>query len=191
MRIELLFHWILGSTRVLAIIWGFLWIFTVGETPYADKSIGKDELKYITSSVGYTFEQVKLLHDNLDESYSRNVDDETNDDENRAYRNNRFRSFMHPKNVTPPWKSILTSAPVWAIVASNFSENWGYYLMLTELPTYLSKVFAFTMTETGFLSALPYLVLGISGPTAGFLADYLRIKRGVDTLLVRKMFNCF
>lgn len=36
-----------------------------------------------------------------------------------------------------PWKSILRSAPVWAIVVSHFSENWGFYTLLTQLPKYL------------------------------------------------------
>lgn len=42
------------------------------------------------------------------------------------------------ENVTPPWKSIFTSAAVWAIVVSHFAENWGFYTLLTQLPTFLS-----------------------------------------------------
>lgn len=38
----------------------------------------------------------------------------------------------------PPWKAILTSTAVWAIVASHFSENWGFYTLLTQLPTFLN-----------------------------------------------------
>lgn len=30
----------------------------------------------------------------------------------------------------PPWKAIFTSAAVWAIVASHFSENWGFYTLV-------------------------------------------------------------
>lgn len=37
-----------------------------------------------------------------------------------------------------PWRSIFTSLPVWAIVAAHFSENWGFYTLLTELPTYMN-----------------------------------------------------
>lgn len=36
-----------------------------------------------------------------------------------------------------PWKAIFTSLPVWAIVVAHFSENWGFYTLLTELPTFL------------------------------------------------------
>ncbi|GBP09402.1 hypothetical protein EVAR_5824_1 [Eumeta japonica] len=36
-----------------------------------------------------------------------------------------------------PWRAMLTSAPVWAIVAAHFSENWGFYTLLTFLPTFM------------------------------------------------------
>lgn len=36
-----------------------------------------------------------------------------------------------------PWKAIFTSKAVYAIVAANFSENWGFYTLLTQLPTFL------------------------------------------------------
>lgn len=39
--------------------------------------------------------------------------------------------------VVHPWKSILTSVPVWAIMAAHFSENWGFYTFLTQLPKYM------------------------------------------------------
>lgn len=40
--------------------------------------------------------------------------------------------------LTVPWKAIFTSTAVWAIVASHFSENWGFYTLLTQLPTFLN-----------------------------------------------------
>lgn len=36
-----------------------------------------------------------------------------------------------------PWKDIFTSPAVWAICAAHFSENWGFYTLLTQLPTFL------------------------------------------------------
>lgn len=39
--------------------------------------------------------------------------------------------------IKHPWKEIFTSTAVWAIVASHFSENWGFYTLLTQLPTFL------------------------------------------------------
>jgi len=49
-------------------------------------------------------------------------------------------SLQENKNrVSPkiPWKAILTSSAVWAIALAHFSENWGVYTLLTQLPTFL------------------------------------------------------
>lgn len=106
------------------------------------------------------------------------------------------------------------SPPVWAIVAAHFSENWGFYTMLTQLPTfmsgeclkkqghlklsnccfflpiYFSDVLNFKLEKTGFLSAVPYLAMAIVLQFSGHLADYLRAKNILSTTIVRKLFNC-
>lgn len=41
------------------------------------------------------------------------------------------------KTVDHPWKEIFKSKPVYAISASHFAENWGFYTMLTQLPSFL------------------------------------------------------
>ncbi|XP_057337776.1 vesicular glutamate transporter 2.2-like [Microplitis mediator] len=94
------------------------------------------------------------------------------------------------KTISHPWKSMLTSPAVWAIVAAHFSENWGFYTMLTQLPTFMSDVLNFKLEETGFFSAVPYLVMSIVIPCSGQLADYLRSKNILSTTHVRKIFTC-
>jgi hypothetical protein len=37
-----------------------------------------------------------------------------------------------------PWGKMLTSRPVWAINIAHFSENWGFYTMLTLLPKFMN-----------------------------------------------------
>lgn len=46
-----------------------------------------------------------------------------------------------------PWKEILTSAPVWAIVFAHFAENWGFYTFLTEMPTFLSETIKYKIDK--------------------------------------------
>ncbi|KAK0182538.1 hypothetical protein PV327_000667 [Microctonus hyperodae] len=94
------------------------------------------------------------------------------------------------EKISHPWKAILTSAPVWAIVAAHFSENWGFYTMLTQLPTFMSDVLDFKLQKTGFLSAIPYLAMAIVLQLSGHLADHLRKKNILSTTHVRKIFNC-
>jgi ACS family sodium-dependent inorganic phosphate cotransporter len=37
-----------------------------------------------------------------------------------------------------PWKAMLTSKPVWAIIIAHFAENWGFYTLLTGLPMFMT-----------------------------------------------------
>ena len=53
------------------------------------------------------------------------------------------------QRVHPPWLSMLTSVPVWAIVVAHFAENWGFYTWLTELPTFMKHVLHVELTEVG------------------------------------------
>uniref|UniRef100_A0A6M2DZM5 Putative permease of the major facilitator superfamily protein n=1 Tax=Xenopsylla cheopis TaxID=163159 RepID=A0A6M2DZM5_XENCH len=91
---------------------------------------------------------------------------------------------------TTPWRSILKSAPVWAIVASHFSENWGFYTLLTQLPSFLKDVLDFKLEKTGFMSALPYLAMAILLQFSGQLADRCQVKGWLTTTQVRRYFNC-
>ena len=36
--------------------------------------------------------------------------------------------------------SIIKSPAVWAITATHVTQNFGYYVLLTELPTYMKNV---------------------------------------------------
>lgn len=91
--------------------------------------------------------------------------------------------------VKPPWKSIFTSMPVNAIAAAHFSYNWGFYTLLTQLPSYMNDILDFDLRETGFLSAIPYLVLSLLLFLSGFLADWFQIRNFLSTSQVRKYFN--
>ena len=35
-----------------------------------------------------------------------------------------------------PWKRLLSSAPVWALIINHFCSNWGFYVLLAWLPSY-------------------------------------------------------
>nr|CAG4645485.1 EOG090X04X8 [Lynceus sp. MCZ IZ 141354] len=93
-------------------------------------------------------------------------------------------------HLKPPWKSILTSMPVWSTVVAHFTENWGFYTMLTQLPTFLSDTSNLKLDKTGFLSALPYLCMAIIVMLGGQIADWLQKRWKVTTTAVRKFFTC-
>ena len=55
-----------------------------------------------------------------------------------------------------PWQSILTSLPVWAIVVAHFAENWGFYTLLTEMPTFLSDVMDYELSQVSVETVQPF-----------------------------------
>nr|QQY02504.1 vesicular glutamate transporter [Cryptocotyle lingua] len=91
--------------------------------------------------------------------------------------------------VPIPWRQFFISLPVWAIIVANFARSWSFYLLIMKTPKYFKEVFGYNLAETGFLSALPHLVMAIIVPLGGQLADRLR-KKTLSTTTVRKLFNC-
>ena len=89
--------------------------------------------------------------------------------------------------TTIPWKKILLSRPVWAIFIAHFSFNFGFYLMVTELPSYLSTVHHLSITRTALSAALPYFAQFIVSNVAGILADHVIANGWVSTVCVRKV----
>ena len=77
---------------------------------------------------------------------------------------------------------------MWALIIVHIAQNYGFYTLLTELPTYMHNVLHFNIRSNAMVSALPYLAMLVVSLLATRLADYL-ITSGFDRTLVRKFFN--
>lgn len=44
------------------------------------------------------------------------------------------------KELPTPWKDIVKSMPVWAVLVAHCGQNWGFWTLLTEIPSYMSHV---------------------------------------------------
>ncbi|XP_076030513.1 vesicular glutamate transporter [Oratosquilla oratoria] len=95
-----------------------------------------------------------------------------------------------PTFSSTPWRSFLTSMPVWAIIVANIARSWTFYLLIISQPTYFKQVFNYEISKSGTISALPHLVMAIVVPFGGQLADYFRKNKILSTTTVRKLFNC-
>lgn len=116
-------------------------------------------------------------------------DDKNISPQELKYIQNSLCDVSH-KDVVHPWNKFLTSLPVWAIIMAHFTENWGIYTLITQLPTFMEDTLKFELEKSGFMSALPYLVMAIVLQFAGHLADWLRSSGICTTTQVRKLFNC-
>ena len=68
--------------------------------------------------------------------------------------------------------------------------GFGFFVMLSWIPTYLVTTHAFTdLRAVGIVSALPWLVCAVVGVGAGGLADWLGTARGWGAFRVRTAMN--
>ncbi|CAL1267336.1 unnamed protein product [Larinioides sclopetarius] len=95
-----------------------------------------------------------------------------------------------PTLKTTPWKAMLTSMPVYAIIVANFCRSWTFYLLLLSQPMFFKEVLNLEVDQSGIVGALPHLLMTIVVPIGGYLADYLRRREILTTTGVRKLFNC-
>ncbi|XP_069121261.1 sialin-like isoform X2 [Argopecten irradians] len=138
----------------LALIWTFVWLICVRNTPAEKRGISEIELRYIENSLG-------VVH----------------------HTHNSTSKKHHPM----PWKAMLTSLPVWAILVANFCGNYGAYMLLTQMPTYMKEVLHFDIKSNGVFSMIPYLVFWMFVILAALIADFLIAKDILSIEWTRKL----
>lgn len=88
---------------------------------------------------------------------------------------------------TATLRQLLSCAPVWAIISTQYCQSWGMVGLLSWLPSYFSEKYGVADASLGSFTALPYLLQLFTAVGAGFLADYLiSPKVGMRTLRVRQ-----
>ncbi|EFA07862.1 putative inorganic phosphate cotransporter [Tribolium castaneum] len=110
-------------------------------------------------------------------------------EEERTYIETSLGHSSNQKPLPTPWKSILTSLPVWAILVAHCGQNWGFWTLITEIPSYMNTVMHFQIKSNSYLSALPYFILWVLSFVFSGIADYLIIKKYTSLGATRKIFN--
>lgn len=84
-----------------------------------------------------------------------------------------------------PWAAICREPAVWAIVMAHLCNNFGFYILLLLLPSYLDHTFHVPLKELGLMAVVPYLAAFVVGNISGWIADALQT-RGLPLTMVRK-----
>jgi ACS family sodium-dependent inorganic phosphate cotransporter len=85
-----------------------------------------------------------------------------------------------------PWRALLSSRAVWAVIVGHFCYNWCAYVLLAWLPSYFKSTFGVTVVNAGMFSAGPWLVVFLMANASGYLADNL-LRTGYRATVVRKL----
>jgi sugar phosphate permease len=82
------------------------------------------------------------------------------------------------KKPTVPWKVLLSSPNMWAIMCAYFTYVYCLWIFLGWLPSYLVEYRHFGLIKMGYYASMP-LMAGVIGDTAGgWATDYLLKKTG-------------
>lgn len=86
----------------------------------------------------------------------------------------------------PPWGRLLRSPSVWAIIIAHFASNWGTYVLLAWMPTYVNKGLHIDFGTVGVYAMVPYIAAFLFFNLAGNVADRL-VSRGWKVIRIRRI----
>ena len=89
------------------------------------------------------------------------------------------------KKPSVPWRTLLRSPNMWAIMCAYFTYVYCLWIFLSWLPSYLVEFRHFTLLKVGLLASLP-LWAGVIGDTVGGLATDWLLKKSGNTKLARR-----
>ncbi len=85
-----------------------------------------------------------------------------------------------------PWKLLLTSPPVWALLVTFFCTSWTLYVFLSWMPSYFASVHDLNIASAGIYTMVPWTSMFVMMNVAGWIADRM-ISAGRDLTFVRKL----
>lgn len=148
----------------LGFVWWGFWQAMAASSPKQSKSIKPDELAYIMKC-------------------KQGGDVESGNASSNGNGNAQKSNVIVDKI---PWKELLTKMPTYAIIIAHTVHCWGYFVLLTWLPTYFNQQLGFDLAASSFLSILPWLAMFISANVSGIIADGMRA-RGISITSIRKI----
>jgi ACS family sodium-dependent inorganic phosphate cotransporter len=86
-----------------------------------------------------------------------------------------------------PWKAFSRSPPAWAVLAVHCSFGVGPLVCLSWLPSYYSSEWGLDVTQSAFLSGLPWACSFALANVSGYAADTLINKGILSTTATRKL----
>ncbi|RVE41551.1 hypothetical protein evm_013799 [Chilo suppressalis] len=107
----------------------------------------------------------------------------------RGYIESSLGTVQVHKKLQTPWKAIMTSKQFLALVLVHCGQNWGFWTLLTEIPSYMELVLKVNIKSNGVMSALPYLAMYLMSFPLGFISDYTLKKKWLSITACRKISN--
>lgn len=91
------------------------------------------------------------------------------------------------KKLSVPWSKIFTSVPFLTLAVSHFCNNFGWYMLLVELPLFARSGLGVGMTMNTIMSSVPFFANWIFSVIYSKSLDTARSKGLISTTNARKI----
>eukprot|EP00475_Leptophrys_vorax_P022638 TRINITY_DN30854_c0_g1_i1.p1 TRINITY_DN30854_c0_g1~~TRINITY_DN30854_c0_g1_i1.p1 ORF type:complete len:452 (-),score=84.39 TRINITY_DN30854_c0_g1_i1:404-1759(-) len=92
-------------------------------------------------------------------------------------------------NAKVPWWELVTTPACIAIYVSHFCFNYGWYVLLSWLPSYFSQVLGLDLSKNSVLASIPYLCGFFMSLVGGKVSDLLIRNKLTSVGTTRKIMN--
>ncbi|CAH8573023.1 unnamed protein product [Heterobilharzia americana] len=191
-------HYLFG---VLNVLFALLWSVIVYDRPQKHPWISNKEKQYLIENI---YNDVNAIN-TVNQAEKPNITDkaEKSIENGKIFAVDNFmqRTESLPPNISVeqtqwefwkfsvPWKAILQSKSVWSVLICHFVYDWGWFTLVTCMPTYLSRVLGFNILSNSFLSSIPYIVQIVVSLTVAFLSDIFIVHKLLSTTWIRRVNN--
>jgi ACS family sodium-dependent inorganic phosphate cotransporter len=93
----------------------------------------------------------------------------------------------HAVKRSVPWGKVFKSGPFLGILIAHTCSNWGWYMLLIELPFYMKQVLSLDIKQNATATSIPFLTLWFFSIFISKTLDTLRGKGFITTTTARKI----
>ena len=94
----------------------------------------------------------------------------------------------HGLGAAPSFRAILARREAWGAALGHFANNYGFYFVISWLPTYLVKAKGFAVPQMAVIGGVIYLTYAASNILTGWVSDRW-MQAGATANRVRKTFT--
>ncbi|CAD7015092.1 putative inorganic phosphate cotransporter [Ceratitis capitata] len=93
------------------------------------------------------------------------------------------------KTRAVPWKDIFTSKQFLVLIFNHCTNNWCFWTLLTQMPSYINSVLGKDIKSNALLSALPYITMLALSMACCPIVSWLEKSKLLNATVSRKIFN--
>ncbi|KMY94944.1 putative inorganic phosphate cotransporter isoform X1 [Drosophila simulans] len=93
------------------------------------------------------------------------------------------------EQLPTPWLSFFTSPAFLVLIVSHSVHNWGFWTLLTEIPSYMKNILGKDIKSNALLSSLPYVCMFAMSFVFSSISAQLNNRNCISRSTSRKLFN--